>query len=72
VILAPEALHLLDDGAADGVIVLAVRVHEGLRNGQSHDRVVRGTGVLVEQLEVVVFRGVEFVVGSYDVAENST
>ena len=72
VILAPEALHLLDDGAADGVIVLAVRVHEGLRNGQGHDRVVRGAGVLVEQLEVVVLRGVEFVVGSYDVAENST
>ena len=72
VVLAAEALHLVHDGAADGVIVLAVRVHEGLRNGQSHDRVVRRTGVLVEQLEVVVFRGVEFVVGSYDVPKDST
>ena len=72
VVLAAEALHLVHDGAADGVIVLAVRVHEGLRDGQGHDRVVRGTGVLVEQLEVVVLCGVELVVGTYDVAENST
>ena len=71
-VFAPEALHLFDDSAADGVIVLAVRVHEGLRNGQSHDRVVRRTGVLVEHLEVVVLCGVEFVVGSYDVPEDST
>ena len=72
VVLAAEALHFFDDGAADGVIVLSVRVHEGLRNGQGHDRVVRGTGVLVEQLEVIVLGGVEFVVGTDDVPEDST
>ena len=72
VVLAAEALHFSDDGAADGVIVLSVRVHEGLRNCQGHDRVVRGTGVLVEQLEVIVLGGVEFVVGTNNVPEDST
>ena len=72
VVLASEGLHLFDDRAADGVIVVRVVFHERLRNGERHDRVVRRTGVLVEQLKVIVLGGVEFVVGTDDVPKDST